>query len=90
MVLFAPSSITVTTDQPPSLANLVERDEQGQMTRINLPDRLVVMSNHQAYLDWMFIWILAAYSGHAKGLVILLKHSLRSIPAIGWAMVCPV
>jgi lysocardiolipin and lysophospholipid acyltransferase len=88
MVLFAPSSITLTSDQPPSLPSLIERDAKtGKVIRLNLPDRLVVVSNHQAYLDWMYIWILAAYAGHAKGVIILLKYSLRGIPMIGWGMV---
>lgn len=70
------------------MRNLVERDPvTGYMTKINLPDRLVVMGNHQAYLDWMYLWILACYAGHAKGIIILLKASLRRIPVVGWGMV---
>ncbi|RXK39525.1 acyltransferase [Tremella mesenterica] len=84
--LFAPHSIILTTDSPPSLTNLVERDENGRMTKINLPDRLVIMSNHQAYSDWMYLWILACYSGHAKGIIILLKISLKNLPVVGWGM----
>ena len=57
------------------------------MTRINLPDRLVVMSNHQAYTDWMWLWIIAAYAGHSKGIIILLKASLKRVPVAGWGMV---
>ncbi|WWC61097.1 uncharacterized protein I303_103675 [Kwoniella dejecticola CBS 10117] len=59
----------------------------GQMTKINLPDRLVVMANHQAYLDWMYLWILSCYAGHSRGIIILLKASLKKIPVIGWGMV---
>lgn len=86
-VLFAPTSLVITTDAPPDLANLVERDAEGRMTRINLPDRLVVMANHQAYTDWMYLWILACYSGHSRGVIILLKEALKKIPVIGWGMV---
>lgn len=86
-VLFAPTSLVITTDAPPDLANLVERDDQGRMTRINLPDRLVVMANHQAYTDWMYLWILACYSGHSRGVIILLKEALKNIPIVGWGMV---
>lgn len=88
-VLFAPTSVILTTDTPPSITNLVERDPKtGLMTKINLPDRLVVMGNHQAYLDWMYLWILSAYAGHSQGIIILLKESLKNIPIIGWGMVC--
>jgi len=87
-VLFAPTSITLTTDSPPSITHLVERDAKtGEMTKINLPDRLVVIGNHQAYTDWMYLWIIAAYAGHAKGIIILLKASLKRIPVVGWGMV---
>lgn len=87
-VLFAPTSLVITTDTPPDLTNLVERDSEGRMTRINLPDRLVVMANHQAYTDWMYLWILACYSGNSRGVVILLKAALKNIPIVGWGMVC--
>lgn len=87
-VLFAPTSLVITTDAPPDLINLVERDSEGRMTRINLPDRLVIMANHQAYTDWMYLWILACYSGNSKGVVILLKAALKNIPIVGWGMVC--
>ncbi|ORY23045.1 acyltransferase-domain-containing protein [Naematelia encephala] len=85
-VLFGPTSLVITTDAPPDLAGLVERDDSGQMTRINLPDRLVVMANHQAYTDWMYLWILACYAGHARGITILLKAALKKVPVVGWGM----
>ncbi|WVQ98757.1 hypothetical protein IAU59_005888 [Kwoniella sp. CBS 9459] len=85
-VLFGPTSLVLTTDAPPSITGLVERDEGGNMVRLHLPDRLVLMANHQAYLDWMYMWILACYSGNSRGLVILLKDSLKKIPVIGWGM----
>lgn len=87
-VLFAPTSLVITTNTPPSITNLVERNPAtGEMIKINLPDRLVIMSNHQAYTDWMYLWIIAAYAGTDKGIIILLKASLRGIPVVGWAMV---
>ncbi|WWC90004.1 uncharacterized protein L201_004934 [Kwoniella dendrophila CBS 6074] len=45
------------------------------------------MANHQAYLDWMYMWILACYAGHSRGIIILLKASLKNIPVVGWGMV---
>jgi len=85
-VLFGPTTLVLTTDTP-ELVDLVERDSRGQMTHINLPDRMVLMANHQAYLDWMYIWILGCYSGNSRGIIILLKASLKKIPFIGWALV---
>lgn len=86
-VLFAPTSLVVSADDTIPLSTLVERDSAGDVVRINLPDQLVVMSNHQAYLDWMYLWILACYCGHAEGMTILLKASLKPIPIVGWGMV---
>ncbi|OWZ63284.1 hypothetical protein AYX14_06762 [Cryptococcus neoformans] len=86
-VLFGPTQFAITTDTPPSHGQtLVERDTNGHVIKINLPDRLVIMANHQAYLDWIYIWILACYAGHSPGLIILLKASLKNIPVIGWGM----
>jgi lysocardiolipin and lysophospholipid acyltransferase len=93
-VLFAPTSIVITVSSPSSsepatlnFERLVERDAKGNVERINLPDRLVIMANHQAYTDWMYTWILSAYAGHQRGLVILLKKQLKNIPIVGWGMV---
>jgi 1-acyl-sn-glycerol-3-phosphate acyltransferase len=86
-VFFGPTSLVLTTDSPPELASLVSRDASGRMTRINLPDRLVIMANHQAYTDWMYLWILSCYAGHSRGITILLKASLKKLPVVGWGMV---
>lgn len=84
-MLFAPTSLSITTDFPPEYAPVVEDGDGGEV-RINLPDRLVVMANHQVHFDWIYLWILACYAGHAEGVIIILKHALRSIPFVGWGM----
>ena len=86
-VLFAPTSLVITTSGTPALESLVERDGTGRVTKVNLPDRLVIMANHQAYTDWMYLWILSCYCGEARGIIILLKASLKNIPVVGWGMV---
>lgn len=63
MVLFAPATLHFTVDAPLDLVDLVERDGRGRVKRLNLPDRLVAIANHQAYTDWMYLWIMACYSG---------------------------
>jgi lysocardiolipin and lysophospholipid acyltransferase len=69
MVLFAPSTLHFTVDDEnqalhneASSTPLVERDSHG-IVKHNLPDRLVVIANHQAYTDWMYLWIMACYAG---------------------------
>ena len=87
-ILFGPTTFEFTTDSAPSIIGLVERDEKtGRMTKINLPDRLVIISNHQAYLDWAYLWVISCYAGHSSGMIILLKASLKNVPIIGWGMV---
>ncbi|ODN98540.1 acyltransferase [Cryptococcus wingfieldii CBS 7118] len=85
-VLFGPTSFTFTSDVPPLLDDLVQNDSQGRLQKINLPDRLVIMANHQSYLDWIYLWIICAYAGHSRGLVIMLKASLKNVPLLGWGM----
>nr|ODN88031.1 acyltransferase [Cryptococcus depauperatus CBS 7841] len=85
-VLFAPTKLAITSNSHPDLKELVQYNDAGDIIKINLPDRLVVIANHQAYLDWIYIWILCAYAGHSRGLIILLKSSLKHIPVIGWGM----
>ncbi|TXT06073.1 hypothetical protein VHUM_03546 [Vanrija humicola] len=85
-VLFAPTSLIITTDESIDDSTLVERDHKGRVTRINLPDRLVLMANHQAHVDWIYLWILACYCGHAEGITILLKWALQNVPIVGWGM----
>ncbi|BEI87178.1 hypothetical protein CcaverHIS002_0705240 [Cutaneotrichosporon cavernicola] len=82
-VLCAPTSLTITTNAPPELSGLVTHN--GKL-RVHLPPRLVLMANHQAYTDWMYLWILACYAGHARGITILLKASLKHLPIVGWGM----
>ncbi|WVO13903.1 hypothetical protein L204_101527 [Cryptococcus depauperatus] len=85
-VLFAPTKLAITSNSHPDLKELVQYNDAGDIIKINLPDRLVVIANHQAYLDWIYIWILCVYAGHSRGLIILLKSSLKHIPVIGWGM----
>lgn len=101
-VLFAPTTITLTSDASIPLDSILirpdPRDKRG-LTYLELPTDLVIMSNHQAYLDWMFIWIIGhlsvtprrggtrrEYHHGARSLIILLKRSLKWVPILGWGM----
>ncbi|CAD6970524.1 unnamed protein product, partial [Tilletia controversa] len=96
--LFAPSTLVVsfaddsgrhldpepfvTRAQSPYTAG----SKGGRVTGLNLPGRAVVIANHQIYLDWLYIWILAYHADLADSIHILLKDSLRWTPIIGPAM----
>lgn len=64
---FSPTSITITTPSSSStslpLSSLVVRDPRtGEPVGLNLPKNLIIMSNHQSYLDWMVIWFMGYIS----------------------------
>ena len=100
--VFAPTTITLTSDDSiPLQSILVRPDPKRTTTYLALPSDLVIMSNHQAYLDWIFIWILGHLSvtpdakeenrkkewhHGSRSLIILLKKSLKWLPLVGWGM----
>lgn len=49
-------------------------------------DNIIVMTNHQTFADWWYLWCLA-YNRKCEGFVkIILKHSLKYIPLWGPGM----
>jgi len=47
---------------------------------------VVMISNHQIYTDWMYLWSLLHLAEIPSGVIIVLKASLRKLPVIGLAM----
>lgn len=48
--------------------------------------RELMMSNHQIYSDWVYLWALMDKIERAGELKIIMKRSLRSVPIFGWSM----
>jgi len=48
--------------------------------------REIIISNHQLYLDWIYIWSFMSMLGRAGAVKIILKRSLMNIPFIGLGM----
>lgn len=46
----------------------------------------IVISNHQIYSDWFFLWYLAYLNDVAHQFFIVMKKSLESIPVLGYGM----
>ena len=46
-------------------------------------ERDILISNHQIYTDWIYVWHFIQRMGRCEDLSIVLKASLRSIPIIG-------
>lgn len=82
---WSPTLVRISGDK--SMAGLLRQDEQGLLT-VNFGDRAVIMSNHQIYTDWLYLWWIAytnAVPTHGH-IYIILKDSLKWVPLIGPAM----
>jgi 1-acyl-sn-glycerol-3-phosphate acyltransferase len=47
-------------------------------------DRVIVISNHQLYADWMYLWLLLYHFGKSDHFVIIMKQELSRIPFVSW------
>ena len=48
--------------------------------------RDLMMSNHQIYSDWIYLWALMDRIDRAGEVKIIMKRSLRDVPIFGWSM----
>lgn len=56
------------------------------LLRTKFSERLVLVSNHQVYTDWVYLWWVA-YTNRMHGRIfIILKESLKHIPLLGQGM----
>ncbi|GAA6010507.1 hypothetical protein JCM10207_001338 [Rhodosporidiobolus poonsookiae] len=83
---FAPTEMVVSAGEGVNGEGWAERDDEGEIRRIRLPDNGVWMSNHSTLVDWLYLWTFSYLSGHHNSIYIALKASLRRIPIIGWAV----
>ncbi|KAI0702491.1 acyltransferase-domain-containing protein [Cytidiella melzeri] len=91
--LFAPTSLHVTFQQdgPGSFTQqeideVAERDASGRVVSLHLPEKTVLIANHQVYVDWWYAWCLTYFMGTHKDVLIVLKKSLKWLPVVGWGM----
>ncbi|SCV03402.1 LAMI_0H07866g1_1 [Lachancea mirantina] len=84
--IVAPSRIRITTENKSIAKGTFMRDVQTGGITSKLARNSVIISNHQIYTDWVFLWWLT-YTGNLAGNVyIMLKKSLESIPIMGYGM----
>ncbi|KAI0639245.1 acyltransferase-domain-containing protein [Trametes polyzona] len=90
---FAPTKLVLSFETkgpgkftPEEIETLVERDGNGRVVSLNLPQKAVLIANHQVYLDWLYAWALTYYMGTHKDVFIVLKKSLKWVPIVGWGM----
>lgn len=82
---WSPTTIRISGDK--SMSGLIKQGADG-MLRMELGERAVLMANHQLYTDWLYLWWISYTNdppthGH---IYIILKESLKYIPAIGPGM----
>ncbi|KAH9835707.1 acyltransferase-domain-containing protein [Rhodofomes roseus] len=90
---FAPTKLVVTFEREgqgrftkEQIELLVERNATGRVVGLRLPQRAVMIANHQVYADWWYAWSLTYYMGTCADVFIVLKESLKWLPILGWGM----
>ncbi|OQO03699.1 hypothetical protein B0A48_10364 [Cryoendolithus antarcticus] len=82
---WSPTLVRVSGDK--SVAGQLHQAADGSL-RVDFPERIVLISNHQLYTDWLYLWWTSYTNmppthGHVY---IILKQSLKWVPIIGPAM----
>ena len=80
---FAPTKIRVSWDQ--ELRGQFRVSSAGRL-ETTLPERLVYLSNHQVYTEWLYLWWIAYTSRMHGHIFIILKESLKYVPFLGQGM----
>ncbi|PKY48579.1 acyltransferase [Rhizophagus irregularis] len=81
---FAPSNFVITVDK--SAKGVLKQSWNGAKVELDMPERLILIANHQIYADWLYVWCFT-YLANAHGAIkIILKDSLKWLPIFGWGM----
>ncbi|KAL4068237.1 acyltransferase-domain-containing protein [Scleroderma yunnanense] len=90
---FAPTALSVTFEAhgrgkftPQEIQQIVERDPSGKVVALHLPSKSVIISNHQVYCDWWYVWCLTYFTKAHRDVFIVLKKSLKWVPILGPGM----
>lgn len=81
---WTPLNVTITGDL--STKGLFEIDPDTKLFESHFDPRAIVISNHQLYSDWVYLWWVAFTSKFHGNIYIMLKDSLKNIPIFGWGM----
>ncbi|KAH8550352.1 acyltransferase-domain-containing protein [Umbelopsis sp. PMI_123] len=73
-----------TTDN--GIEEMIRRKSDGTIDTLAFPPRLLFISNHQIYADWIYVWCIAHLANAHGSLKIILKDDLRKVPLAGWGM----
>jgi len=80
---FAPTVMYISGDE--SVRGQMRPSKDGSL-ETSFPERMIMISNHQIYTDWLFIWWISYTSKMHQAIYIMLKDSLKWLPVLGWGM----
>jgi 1-acyl-sn-glycerol-3-phosphate acyltransferase len=80
---WAPVKMRISGDA--SVRGQLRKTPDGRI-ECDFPERMVLISNHQIYTDWVYLWWIAYTSSMHGHLYIILKESIKYIPVLGTGM----
>ena len=80
---FSPTLVRVSGDA--SVRGQLRKTADGRLETM-FPDRMVLISNHQIYTDWLYLWWVGYTSRMHGHIFIVLKESIKYVPIIGSGM----
>ena len=80
---FSPTVVRVSGDK--SVRGQLVQTKDGRL-KCEFPERMVMITNHQIYTDWLYLWWTAYTNGMHGHIFIILKESLKYIPILGPGM----
>ena len=80
---FSPTIARVSGDK--SVSGQLKLSDTGYLETM-FPERMVLISNHQLYTDWLYLWWIAYTNSRHGHIFIVLRDNLRYIPLIGPGM----
>lgn len=83
MILPSNMNLTYEVDSIPE-GDIYNADSEGDFSN-NMNPNSVIISNHQIYVDWLYIWFLS-YVGKLGGSVLIMLKDLSRIPGFGHGM----
>ena len=64
----------------------VKAKEFGALPELSFDPSAIIISNHQIYSDWFFLWYLAYLNNISQHFFIVMKKSLLRLPILGQGM----
>lgn len=83
---FTSSSVIELNFKSEELRNKYVHVNKDSKVKLSLDPKAIIISNHQIYLDWFYLWFLAYLNDCADHIFIVMKNSLLKIPILSTGM----